>query len=153
MHDVLQVQYMCVTLTYYVGFILFLWCLISKLANKCLCHADQTYYRRKLCVISIQTILYVLCCYHIQHCFCNGTSCCCHLISSMQQQSKPIGFPKALLYHMMEQAHNRLSNLVSATMQSFPALEQPALVCHGWKYTVWYSFYHKLNIKIVKFTR
>lgn len=55
-------------------------------------------------------------------------------LSSRQQQSKPIGSPKALLYHMMDRAHNRLSNLVSASTQSFPVQEPSALVWHGWIY-------------------
>lgn len=66
-------------------------------------------------------------------------------LSSRQQQFMPKGFPKALLYHMMDRAHNLLSNLVSASMQSFQVPGQPALVWHGWKYTMWYSSYHKWN--------
>lgn len=40
-------------------------------------------------------------------------------LSCTQKQSKPIGFPKALLCHVMDGVHNHLSNLVSGSTQSF----------------------------------
>lgn len=94
--------------------------------------------------------LYVLCCYwdHVQHYFffiLMGLPVVATSLNCRQQQSKPIGSPKALLYHMTNGAHNRLSNLVFASTQSFLIPEPPALVWHGWKYSVWYCSYHKWN--------
>lgn len=48
-------------------------------------------------------------------------------LGSRRQQSKPIGFPEALLYHMMNRAHNRLRDPVSASTQSLLVPVPPAM--------------------------
>lgn len=50
-------------------------------------------------------------------------------LSSRQQKSKPIGFPKVPLYHMMDRAHNHPSIPFSASMQYFPVPQKQLWCC------------------------
>lgn len=58
-------------------------------------------------------------------------------LGSRKQQFMPLSFPEALLYHMMDRAHNLQSDPAPASVQSLHNPEPPVLVPRGWPiYTV-----------------